>query len=289
MKLRNLALLLLVISAADVPAAESEWRFDAWDGRGFGVRMYVPDDAGPETRIVIVMHGASRDAPRYFGDWKALGEKHGFIVVVPEFPRQQFKGSARYNLGYVFDPTTGRQRAEPEWTFSAIEPLFDAVVARTPSEQQHYTIYGHSAGAQFAHRFLYYKNETRAMRFIAANAGWYTLPLNDFKYPYGLVGAGVDDAQLARIFASKLILLLGEKDTDVAGKSLRRTPEALQQGPHRLARGMTMFRSAKARAKELGLEFNWQIIFVKDAHHSNALMAPTAAAIAAKQTLPLLE
>tara|TARA_R110002096_G_scaffold154_11_gene797 strand:+ start:4280 stop:5098 length:819 start_codon:yes stop_codon:yes gene_type:complete len=272
----------MVFAAADGLAAESEWRFDAWDGRDFGVRMYVPDNAGPDTNIVIVMHGASRDAPRYFRDWKALGEKLGFIVVVPEFTREQFNGSARYNLGFVFEPKTGRQRAEPEWTFSAIEPLFDAVVARTPSKQEHYTIYGHSAGAQFVHRFLYYKSETRASRYIAANAGWYTLPLNEFEYPYGLLNAGVDDTQLARIFASQLILLLGEKDTDVAGRSLRRTPEAQQQGPHRLARGMTMFRTAKARAEDLGLEFNWQIIFVKDAHHSNALMAPTAAAIAAE-------
>lgn len=261
---------------------ETEWRFAGWQGRDLAVRMFVPDNAGPETRIVIVMHGASRDAPRYFRDWKALGEQHGFIVVVPEFTRQAFDGSARYNLGFVFDPDTGQQRAEPKWSFSAIEPLFDAVVSRTPSEQGSYTIYGHSAGAQFVHRFLYYKSETRASRFIAANAGWYTLPLNDFEYPYGLLEAGVDDAQLARIFSSQLILLLGKNDTDAAGRNLRRTPEALQQGPHRLARGMTMFRTAKARAEALGLEFNWQIAFVEDAHHSNALMAPAAAVIAAQ-------
>lgn len=279
---RRLAILLLVFLAAEARAAESEWHFDGWQGHDLAVRMFVPDNAGPETRIVIVMHGASRDAPRYFRDWKALGEAHGLIVVVPEFTRKAFKGSARYNLGFVFDPDTGKQRAEPEWSFSAIEPLFDAVVSRTPSEQSSYTIYGHSAGAQFVHRFLYYKKETRARRYIAANAGWYTLLLNDFEYPYGLIDAGVDDAQLARIFASQLIVLLGTQDTDVAGKSLRRTPEALQQGPHRLARGMTMFRTAKARAEEMGLEFNWQIAFVEDAHHSNALMAPTAAAIAAK-------
>ena len=141
-------------------------------------------------------------------------------------------------------------------------------------------IYGHSAGAQFVHRFLYYKSELRATRFVAANAGWYTLPLNDFEYPYGLVDAGIDEAQLSRIFASNLIVLVGTKDTDVDGKSLRKTPEAQQQGPHRLARGMTMYRTAKARAEALGLEFNWQIFFVKDAHHSNAKMAPTAAVIA---------
>ena len=269
----------LVLYCGSAFAEESEWRFDAWEGRSFPVKMYVPDDAGPDTRIVIVMHGASRDAPRYYDDWKALGEDLGLIVVVPEFTKHRFKGSARYNLGFVFDPDTNRQRPEAQWTFSAIEPLFDDVVARLGGRQETYTLYGHSAGGQFVHRYLYYKKESRVIRYIAANAGWYTLPISDFEYPYGLSNAAIDDSELARIFAANLIVLLGREDTNETSENLRKTPEALRQGPHRLARGLTMYRVAKARAEELGLEFNWQLFIVKGAHHSNARMAPAAAAI----------
>lgn len=269
-------ILLCTVANADV----NEWQFESWAGRSFPVKTYVPGDATADTPIVIVMHGASRDAPRYFEDWKVFGEELGLIVVVPEFARHRFRGSARYNLGFVFDPDTGRQRPEPEWTFSAIEPLFDAVVDRVGGRQTSYSIYGHSAGGQFVHRFLYYKKETRARRYIAANSGWYTLPVNDFEYPYGLTEAGISDAELPRIFAANLTLLLGREDTDKNGTNLRKTPEAERQGPHRLARGLTMYRVAKARAETLGLEFNWQLLIVKGADHDNAKMTPAAAAIA---------
>lgn len=280
--MRTAAALLLLVLAANVFAQESEWRFENWEGRAFPVSMFVPEDAGPETKIVIVMHGASRDAVRYFRDWKAIGEQMGLIIVVPEFTKQRFRGSARYNLGYVFDPDTSRQRPEELWTFSAIEPLFDEVVARVGGKQTSYVIYGHSAGSQFVHRYLYYKPDARVSRYIAANAGWYTLPVMDFEYPYGLDKSGLSDTEMPAVFARHMIILLGRDDTDPNSKSLRHTPEAERQGPNRLARGLTMYRSAKARAEELGVPFNWQLFLIKDADHNNAKMAPAAAAIAAQ-------
>lgn len=274
------AFLLLV--GAPLLAAEYEWLFENWDGPAIPVRMFVPEDATAETKIVIVMHGASRDAPRYYRDWKAQGEEHGLIVVVPEFSKRRFEGSRRYNLGYVFDRGSTKKRAENLWTFSAIEPLFDEVVARIDGKQKSYTIYGHSAGSQFVHRFMYYKPDARVSRYIAANAGWYTLPTNDFKYPYGLVGSGLEESDLATMFAKHLIILLGRDDTDETDESLRKTPEANKQGPNRLVRGLTMYRVSKARAEELGLEFNWQVFSVKGAGHVNAEMTPAAAAMAAQ-------
>jgi len=280
--LRSVMALLLVALTASVAAEESEWRFENWDGPSFPVSMFAPDDAGPESKIVIVMHGASRDAKRYFSDWKALGEEFGLIVVVPEFSKRQFRGSDRYNLGHVFEPDTNSQRDEKLWTFAAIEPLFDEVVARVSGKQSSYALYGHSAGSQFVHRYLYYMPNARVSRYIAANAGWYTLPVMDFRYPYGMKKSGLGDAELPGIFAKSLIILLGREDTDPEAKSLRHTPEAERQGPNRLARGLTMYRVAKARAEELGVAFNWQLFLIKDADHDNAKMAPAAAAIAAQ-------
>jgi pimeloyl-ACP methyl ester carboxylesterase len=274
--------MLIALVTANSFAAESKFSFDGWDGPDVPVRLYVPDDARPDTKIVIVMHGASRDAPRYYRDWKALGEKLGLIVVVPTFSQNKFKGSARYNLGHVFDPDTGERRVEEKWTFSAIEPLFDEVRRRVAGEQPDYVLYGHSAGSQFVHRFAYYKPDARVSRYVAANAGWYTLPVSDFDYPYGMSGSGIEESALSGIFAKPVIILLGKDDTEEDSGNLRNTTEARQQGPHRLARGLTMYRVAKARAEELGLPFNWQVFVIKGADHNNAKMTPAAAAIAAK-------
>ena len=263
----------------DYANRESSWTFSGWQGPAVPVRTYVPVVRNEATPIVIVMHGASRDAPRYYADWKAQAAARGFIVVVPTLSKKDFPGAATYNLGNVFDPATGAQREKSEWTFSLIEPLFDEVVRRIGGAQGDYVLYGHSAGSQFVHRFLYYMPDARVSAFIAANAGWYTMPDFSVEYPYGLKASGINEDDLPRIFSQPLILLQGRADTDASADNLRKTPEAARQGPNRLTRGLKMYRDAKASAEALGVTFNWQVFVIKDADHDNAKMAPAAAAL----------
>jgi len=262
---------------AHLPTGSSQFKFANWSGPSINVRTYVPETVTDSTPIVIVMHGGTRDVDRYFADWSAQGELNDFVVVVPEFTVDDFEGSARYNLGNAFNVKTGLRRPEKKWTFSAIEPLFDQVIASLDSMQTSYTLYGHSAGSQFVHRFLYYKPDARVKRAIAANAGWYTLPVYGVKYPYGLDGSGIKEPVLAGVFARDVVLLLGDADVDPKDDSLRQTEEAQRQGPHRYARGVMMYRVAKAKAEKMGVDFNWRLVEVHGAEHSNAQMAPAAA------------
>lgn len=269
--------LALLLSSAIAAAGPSGFSFAGWDGPPIRVRLYVPEAATPTTPIVIVMHGQSRDVERYFADWSALAEERGFIAVVPHFPKTDFPGSRNYNLGNVVDPKSGARRAESEWTFSAIEPMFDAVVAALGGDQDSYSLYGHSAGSQFVHRFLYFKPGARVERYLAANAGWYTMPDFDTAYPYGLDGAGIDRDALADAFGKDVVLLLGREDTDHTDSTLRNTREAKRQGANRFLRGLTMYAVAKDNARKLGAEFNWRVVVVDDAGHVNAEMARAAA------------
>jgi pimeloyl-ACP methyl ester carboxylesterase len=271
--LASLMLALSVTAAAEVETYE----FGAWAGPALEVRLFVPDDAAPDTPIAIVIHGWSREAGRYFDDWSALGEKHDFIVAVPHFKVEDFPGSNDFNQGHVFDSETAQMRPPEEWTFAVIEPLFDAVVERTGSEVSAYTLFGHSAGSQFVHRFLYYVPDARVKRYLAANAGWYTLPDFDIAYPYGLSDSGVTEAQLVEALEKDVVLLLGREDVDRSDPDLRKTPEADAQGPNRFARGLTIFECAQKAAGELGADFGWQLEIVDGAAHSNAQMAEAAA------------
>lgn len=274
------ALLLFVLAACTEsprPSGDITFEFDNWAGPAVPVKVFIPEVAAATTPIVIVMHGASRDLPRYYGDWRKQGEEHGFIVVVPHFSTEAFPGSARYNLGWVFDPDTGAVRPREQWTFSAIEPLFDAVVARIGGDQAQYTLFGHSAGSQFLHRLLYFVPEARVKRAIAANAGWYTMPDFGVDWPYGLSESGVAPEVLKTYFGRDLVVLLGDADVIREDESLRKTPEAELQGPYRYARGHTFFRVARARAADLEVDFGWRLQEVAGAGHSNALMTPDAA------------
>lgn len=274
---RLILIFALLLDLAPALGADVQFEFSGWAGPAIQVRMFVPESAAPDAPIVVVMHGNSRDVVRYYSDWREQGTGHGFIVVVPEFDAERFPGAAHYNLGHVFNPETGEPRPEELWTYSAIEPLFDEVVRRTGSTKDSYTLYGHSAGSQFVHRFLFHKINARVNRAIAANAGWYTMPDRGIDWPYGLRRSAVTDAAIGHALASDVIVLLGNADTDRADRNLRKTPEAELQGAHRYDRGHTFFRVARALAKQLGTEFAWSLQSVAGAAHSNAQMAPAAA------------
>ena len=250
--------------------------FSDWAGPDLPVWLHLPSAVDlRQAPIAVVMHGAGRDADRYMRQWVPHAESHGVIVVAPKFSKRVFPGALRYNLGHVFDED-GNVREEADWSFSAIEPLFDAVRTSVGNTNSEYAMYGHSGGSQFVHRYLYYKPNARASRYVLANAGWYTFPDFDIEYPYGLSDSGIDADALRRALAKDVIVLLGTEDNDPDHRSLRRTPEALAQGPHRFARGQRFFAAAAETAERNGWPFGWRLQVVEGVAHSNRGMAAAA-------------
>jgi len=263
--------------AAMLPPGDGRFTFDGWAGPPIPVWYHLPGRMRPDTPVLFVMHGVNRDADRYRDQWSALSERYGFVLAVPEFNQADFPGSAGYNLGNVLD-RDGRPVARERWSFSALEPLFDRLRELTGTHVGTYDLYGHSAGAQFVHRYVLFVPDARLGRAVAANAGWYTLPDRKVEYPYGLRGKRLPPVDLRRALEQPLVVLLGTDDDDPAYPNLRRTPEALAQGPHRLARGEFFFGSAAAAAAAEGAEFGWTLEKVDGVGHDNGGMAQAAAA-----------
>ncbi len=285
-------------SAVDAAPGVPEFRpgsheFTFHDSRGnadrpITVRYHMPDGYTPETPIVFVMHGNSRAGERYFNDWEPHAASHGFLLLVPVFDTDSYPGNQWYNLGNVFpdadspDASDGARNPDFTWTFTAIEHLFDVVRTATGSTRTTFRIFGHSAGSQFVHRFLFTRPDAPIERAVAANAGWYTMPDEGVAWPYGLGGSGFEVAGLAGLLQLPVTVLLGDADTVTTASNLRRTPEAMLQGPHRFTRGHTFFTTAQSAAEALGVPFGWALDTVPGAGHSNALMAPRAAEILAR-------
>lgn len=259
--------LITLCSAATLDAAElatGAGRFEVTHhGRSIPVWYFRPAQAGAEARVLIVMHGVNRDADRYRDDWAPYARKYGFILAAPEFSKAAFPGDAGYTFG-------------KGGAFEFIEPVFEAVKAGTGNRSERYFLYGHSAGAQFVHRFLYFVPGARVEKAVAANAGWWTLPDPGVKFPYGLGDSGVSEAALRTALQRPLTVLLGTADTDPNHVHLRRTPEALAQGPHRFARGHTFFTAGQTRAAALGVPLSWQLSTAPGVDHNDARMAPFA-------------
>ncbi|WP_407353830.1 hypothetical protein [Luteimonas sp. R10] len=259
-----------------LPAGQGTYLFDGWAGPAVRVWYQVPERVTDTTPVVFVMHGRGRDADRYRDEWSGLAAEQGYILVVPEFSNAGFPKSRSYNHGNVFDGD-GALVPRERWSFSAIEPLFDDIRRRTGTRVASYGIYGHSAGAQFVHRYVLFVPEARYHRAITANAGSYAMPDLSIAYPYGLAGAPADEATLRAALGKPVTVLLGTADNDPGHRSLPDDPGAKAQGPFRLARGEKFHATGKAAAKRLGAPFGWKIRYVEGVGHENGDMAIAAA------------
>jgi poly(3-hydroxybutyrate) depolymerase len=270
MKTHTLVWLMFIIALCAVPQSQAvplapgAGRFEvSHGGRTIPVWYFLPENVRADAPVLIAMHGVNRDADRYRDEWLPHAKKYGFILAAPEFSKEAFPGDEGYTLGV-------------KGAFDFIEPVFDAVKAATGNRSERYHLYGHSAGAQFVHRFLYFTPQARVVKAVAANAGWWTLPDPAAEFPYGLHGSAVDAAALQAALQRPLTVLLGTADTDPNHVHLRRTPEAMAQGAHRFARGNTFFAAGKEQASALGVPFGWQLGTAPGVGHSDKGMADYA-------------
>jgi len=246
--------------------------------RPLKVWFYRPKAWTATSPIVFVMHGVTRAADRYCREWTDLAEKSNFIVVCPQFLKKDYPSEA-YQRGNMFDAQKQPIPYE-KWTFTAIEHLFDEVKGITGSTSREYYLYGHSAGGQFVQRFVLFMPHARYKRAIAANPGWYTMPVyTEHTYPYGLRDSGLKEDDLKKSLSRSFVLMLGESDVDPSDPELNQSKKAEEQGLTRFQRGQNFFKSSQAEARSLGVDMHWLLRTVPDAHHSDREMGVAAAPV----------
>ncbi|MDF1663442.1 MAG: hypothetical protein P1V97_16850 [Planctomycetota bacterium] len=245
---------------------------------------YAPASLKKTSPILFVMHGVKRNGKDYRDSWIKESDETGFLVIAPEFAAKDYPKSAEYNLGGLYD-REGRARKRDDWSFTAIDEIFDHFKSQYGFKVPRYFIYGHSAGAQFVQRLVLFCPDAKIRKAFAANAGWYTSVDETIKFPYGLENSPQSISKSQRIFKLPLILLLGDQDTNPKHKYLRTTKMANRQGPHRYARGEHFYAQAKTVAAKKAWPFAWEKVSVKGVGHSNKGMLKAAAKLIRKETL----
>jgi poly(3-hydroxybutyrate) depolymerase len=240
------------------------------------VWSYRPPIVSATTPVLFVMHGVQRDGARYLLDWIEFGRTHGHIIIVPQFDQANFPGSGAYNHGNFQGEEKGVFLPRAQWSFSIIEPLFDHVRKKMGTSAKRYQIYGHSAGAQFVHRFVLFVPEARYSQAIAANAGSYAVPDLSIAYPFGLDKTPLDKANVAKALRKPLTILLGTADNDPGHPNLPDQAGAVAQGPHRVARGEHFFAVAQQAAQKANTPIHWRLSYAQGIAHDNAGMAKSA-------------
>ena len=228
--------------------------------------------AGVE-RIVVVLHGASRNADDYFAYAERARANAGTaatLIVAPQFL------VAEDAAAHGIDPGTARWARRDDWPqgVGAAAPgpvtafgALDALLTRFADAQafpalKAVVVAGHSAGGQLSQRYAAVaradaalKARGVAVRIVVANPSSYLWFGAERPYPpapgacpdydrwkYGIRGAppeAGDPATLeARYLARDVVYLLGDRDIDPNHSALDKSCGAMAQGPNRFARGM---------------------------------------------------
>jgi poly(3-hydroxybutyrate) depolymerase len=244
--------------------------------RPITVYTYRPagwDTSGP---ILFVMAGAGRTAYPSRDAWVPYAEQYKALVVAPEFSEKYYPGDMWYPLGYTYSETDWTPKAN--WTFTAIEHLFDVVRAKSGATTPAYLLDGHSAGGQFVHRMVTFLPNARFSRAVAANAGLYVLPVYSIPYPLGLKDSPLYQSELPLLFSRKLIIMSGDQDTNPNDGGLANFPAAEAQGSTRFERARNYFATAQQEAATLNVPLNWEYHVVPGVGHDETGMAGPSAA-----------
>ncbi len=263
------------------------------------VYYHKPKSFSTDSKVLLVIPGAGRNADSYRDTWIDASEKHSVLLLSPQYLEEDYP-FGDYHLGGLvknlnlegnieFVENTNIAKLNEEkltftfndnkvnWIFHDFDRIFDLIKAELGLLTNTYDLFGHSAGGHILHRMALFYDNSKANNMLASNASFYTLPDFEYTYPFGVRNTSLEEAALKRVFSKKLVVFLGEEDnaTETRGTFLR-SKTADVQGLHRLARGTYFFDTAKAKALELGLDFNWKLVVVTNVGHDQNKMGQAA-------------
>jgi hypothetical protein len=98
------------------------------------VFYFRPPRAGPDTPIVIAMHGFDRASSDFRDCLVTSAERLDLVVLVPEFDAEAFPTAHSYNYGNVRLPPPDETFIQrDDWNFGLIDRLFERVRAEIVS------------------------------------------------------------------------------------------------------------------------------------------------------------
>lgn len=231
------------------------------------LHIYLPQDPGTVEHVIFSVHGVDRNASKYRNIFINGLKNSNILLVAPEFSDVKLKHTAALSLGNMYDSTRLANKNEQDlWTFTLLNSLFEELRKKFVN-LQFYDLFGHSAGAQFAHRYAFFGENRNVRKIITANSGWYTILDPNLSMPYGIKDM-LGDKEIREILSRRLIILAGEEDI-AADKNLRISRRANLQGSNRLKRAQSFYTAALQLSKTLDTSCNWELEILKTVKHSS--------------------
>jgi pimeloyl-ACP methyl ester carboxylesterase len=234
--------------------------------------LYVPSSyaADPHetqtNRLLVVVHGLSRDAELQARLFAPLADSRGVAIVAPLFDEARFSGYQQLAAG-------GKTPVRADDALDMILADAKRTIGIDPGR---FALFGYSAGGQFAHRYAMVHPE-RVDRLAVGAAGWYTFPDPSYDYPQGVAtsppsppGSPSRPLDLAPFWRIPVLVAVGENDTSRGG-TLEKSPSIdAQQGKTRLERGRAWEQAIERTAKAGGYSTSYQFLTLKRCGHDFA-------------------
>ena len=203
--------------------------------------LYSPTGASDDSPLLVVVVGVSRHWQQQVAEFVPACERLGVTLLSPGMG-----GSMRDAYR-----TIGRQGNRAD---VFLHDCLREASLLSGIDGTRFHLFGHSSGAQFAHRYLM-AHPHRVKRAVIAAARWYTLPDTTRKFPYGirptkrLPDIAFNPEQYLRV---PVTVLDGTLDTD---KEVFRNSEMISalQGEHRLARARHWVDAMHTQAQAHGM------------------------------------
>lgn len=165
--------------------------------------VYLPRKTLADRRVLVSVHGISRNAIEHIELFRHLADWYGAVLVAPVFSAEVYRDYQRL----------GRKSMGPRADLALIR-LLNEISNTTGVDTSKIDLFGFSGGAQFAHRFAF-AHAQRVRTLTLGAAGWYTMPDVTRGYPYGIADCkGLDGTRLNAVSAAQLptLVAVGELD-----------------------------------------------------------------------------
>ncbi len=249
---------------------------------------YAPPGAAARGPVLVIAHGmlgrGQRAVPlarRFLERWVPLARRHGVVLVAPAFDQAGFGGRAGPGGGYrgLF----GREMGADVFVERAVAD----VARRRGARGDRFLLYGHSAGGQFASRYLV-RHPDRLLAVVLSAPGKFPFPDPAAPWPNGLgrlrrnmrwpgrspsrVDISPDPATWARAASLPVTVVVGSRDTRP-----QNSPPG-QQGSNRLERARAWVAEMNRFARGRQGKGRLRLEVVRGVGHSSAGLTPRCAA-----------